>query len=111
MVVIIGMRGKPSAAEASMTLQQPEMCRVFSQGSCPWITGILDGCSSCVSLSCLSLLSVLIAVARPHLWSSFRQCSTFCGQTEKGSPLLAHPETVVSCLLGRSRVFSGLPPG
>ena len=33
------MRGKPAAAEASMTLQQPEVHRVFSQGSCPWITG------------------------------------------------------------------------
>ena len=33
------MRGEPVAAEASMTLQQPEARRVFSQGSCPWITG------------------------------------------------------------------------
>ena len=33
------MRGKPAAAEAGMTLQQPEAHRVFSQGSCPWITG------------------------------------------------------------------------
>ena len=33
------MRGKPVAAEASMTLQHPEVHRVFSQGSCPWITG------------------------------------------------------------------------
>ena len=32
-----GMRGKPAAAEAGMMLQQPETCRVFSQGSweCP----------------------------------------------------------------------------
>ena len=28
-VVIIGMRGKPVAAEAGMTLQQPEVCRVL----------------------------------------------------------------------------------
>ena len=34
-----GMQGKLAVAEASMTLQQPEMCRVFSQGSCPWIMG------------------------------------------------------------------------
>ena len=34
-----GMRGKPFAAEAGVTLHQPEACRVFSQGSCPWITG------------------------------------------------------------------------
>ena len=33
------MRGEPVAAEASMTLHQPEACRVFSRGSCPWITG------------------------------------------------------------------------
>ena len=33
------MRGELAAAEADMTLQSPEACRVFSQGSCPWITG------------------------------------------------------------------------
>ena len=33
------MWGEPVAAEASMTFQQPEACRVFSWGSCPWITG------------------------------------------------------------------------
>ena len=33
------MWDEPVAAEASMTLQQPEACRVFSLGSCPWITG------------------------------------------------------------------------
>ena len=33
------MWGKRAVAEASVTLQQPEACRVFSQGSCPWITG------------------------------------------------------------------------
>ena len=33
------MRGEPAAAGASMTLQQPEACCVFSWGSCPWITG------------------------------------------------------------------------
>ena len=33
------MRGKPAAAEASVTLRQPEARRAFSQGSCPWITG------------------------------------------------------------------------
>ena len=36
------MQGKPAAAEASVTLQQPEACHVFSQGSCPWITGPLQ---------------------------------------------------------------------
>ena len=34
-----GVRGQPAAAEASVTLQQPEVCHVFSRGSCPWITG------------------------------------------------------------------------
>ena len=33
------MRREPAAAEASMTLQQPEALCVFSWGSCPWITG------------------------------------------------------------------------
>ena len=33
------MRGEPEVAEAGVTLQQPEVCRVFSWGSCPWITG------------------------------------------------------------------------
>ena len=33
------MRGEPAVAEAGMTLQQPEAHPVFSQGSCPWITG------------------------------------------------------------------------
>ena len=33
------MWGKPVAAEAGMRLQQPEAHRVFSQGSCPCITG------------------------------------------------------------------------
>ena len=39
MAVIIGIRGKPVAAEAGVTLQQPEACCVFSRGSCPWIMG------------------------------------------------------------------------
>ena len=33
------MRGEPAAAEASVTLHQPAVCRAFSQGSCPWIAG------------------------------------------------------------------------
>ena len=36
---MIGMWGEPAAAEAGMTLQQPEARSVFSLGSCPWITG------------------------------------------------------------------------
>ena len=38
-VVIIGMRCEPAVAEASLMLQQPEVHCMFSQGSCPWITG------------------------------------------------------------------------
>ena len=34
-----GMRGEPAVAEASVTLQQPEVRCVFSRGSCPWIMG------------------------------------------------------------------------
>ena len=32
------MRGEPAAAEAGVTLHQPEARCVFSRGSCPWIT-------------------------------------------------------------------------
>ena len=35
----VRMRDDPAVAEASVTLQQPEACRAFSRGSCPWITG------------------------------------------------------------------------
>ena len=35
----VRMRGVPAAAEAGVTLQQPEARHVFSRGSCPWITG------------------------------------------------------------------------
>ena len=35
----VQMRGQPAAAEAGVMLQLPEACRVFSRGSCPWITG------------------------------------------------------------------------
>ena len=33
------VRGGPAAAEARVTLHQPEARRAFSLGSCPWITG------------------------------------------------------------------------
>ena len=33
------MRGETAAAEADVTLHQPEARRAFSQGSCPWIPG------------------------------------------------------------------------
>ena len=34
-----GMWGETAAAEASVTLKQPEAQCVFSRGSCPWIMG------------------------------------------------------------------------
>ena len=34
-----GMQGEPAVAEAGVILQQPKVFRVFSRGSCPWITG------------------------------------------------------------------------
>ena len=33
------MQGEPAAAEAGMTLQEPEACHVCSRGSCRWIMG------------------------------------------------------------------------
>ena len=33
------MRGEPAAAEAVVTLHQPEACCLFSQVSYPWFTG------------------------------------------------------------------------
>ena len=33
------MQGEPAAAEAGVTLQQPESRHAFSLESCPWITG------------------------------------------------------------------------
>ena len=49
---------------------------------------ILGGCSCHFSISCPSLVSMLIAVAHAYIRSLFRWCSE--------SPLLAHLETMVS---------------
>ena len=38
-----GVQGEPAAAEASLTLHLPEVHRVFSRGSCPWIPGPWQG--------------------------------------------------------------------
>ena len=101
-----GMQGEPEVAEASMALQEPEACYVFSWVSYPWITGpwqwwggevwiVTCACTqdcwwlhSSVSISCPSLVFTLIAMACAHVWRSFRWCSE--------SPLLAHPKTMVS---------------
>ena len=63
---------------------------------------LLGGCNSTLSISCPSLVSSLIAAAFAHLWSSLRWCSE--------SPLFTHPKTMVSCLLGSSRLFPRLLP-
>ena len=49
-----GVRGKPAAAEAGVTLQQPEACRVFSRGSCPLDHGTLAmvGCTGSLEGRC-----------------------------------------------------------
>ena len=102
------MRGEPAAAEASMTLHQPEARRVFSRGNCPRIMGPWqwwaaqsprrggvdsDLClhtgflvAAAAALSSHAHLSALIAAARACLWSSFKR------------------------LFGSSRPFPGLPP-
>ena len=89
------MRGGPAAAEASVTLHQPEVRRAFSWGSCLWITGpwqwqaaqapgrgggdsdlCLHTCFLVAAAAALASQavcgSVLIAVARARLWSSFK---------------------------------------
>ena len=103
-----GMRGEPAAAEASMTLHQPEARRVFSRGNCPRIMGPWqwwaaqsprrggvdsDLClhtgflvAAAAALWSHAHLSALIAAARACLWSSFKR------------------------LFGSSRPFPGLPP-
>ena len=40
------MWGEPAAAEACVTLQQPEARNEFSRGSCPWITGPWQWCAA-----------------------------------------------------------------
>ena len=74
------MRNEPAAAEASMTLQQPEARRVFSRGSCPRITGAWQwraapapgrgGVESDLCLHTGFLVAPAAALASPaHLWS------------------------------------------
>ena len=73
------MQGEPVAAEAGVTLQQPEACHVFSQGSCPWITGSWQwraaqapgrgGVDSDLHLhtGCL-VAAVAVLASHAHLW-------------------------------------------
>ena len=44
----------------------------------------------------------IVTCACTQAWSSFKWCSE--------SPVLMHPETIVSCLLGCSRLFPRFPP-
>ena len=73
------MWGEPVAAEAGMKLQQPEICRVFSLGSCPWITRPWQwwaaqaprkrGVDSDLCLHTAFLVAVAAALAfHAHLW-------------------------------------------
>ena len=93
------MRGEPAAAEAGVTLHPPDCtpcvlpgklspdhgtlavagCTGSREGRCgegPVLAHrLLGGGSSSLSVSCPSLGSALIAAARAHLWSSFKQRS------------------------------------
>ena len=73
------MWGEPAAAEASVTLQQPEEHCMFSWVSCPWITGAwqwraaqasgrggVDG-DLCVHTGFLVAASAALAF-HTHLW-------------------------------------------
>ena len=73
------MRSEPVAAEASMTLQQPEAHPVFSQPSCLWITGPWQwrsvqapgrgGVESALCLHTGFLVAAAAALAfHAHLW-------------------------------------------
>ena len=73
------MRGEPAAAEAGVTLQQPDACCAFSRGSCPRITGAWQwraaqapgrgGVDSDLCLHTGFLVSAAVALASPAcLW-------------------------------------------
>ena len=106
------MWGEPAAAEASVTLHQPEARSAFSRGSCARITGAWQwraaqapgrgGVESDLCSHTGFLVAAAAALAsHARLWSSFRRRSE--------SPLLTHRETKrqekVSCLFGCSRLF------
>ena len=82
-VVITGMWGEPAAAEASVTLQQPEACCVFSQESCPWIMGPWQwwaaqapmGCMDsdlCLHTGFLVAAAAAVLAFHAHLWGPTR---------------------------------------
>ena len=73
------MLGEPAAAEAGVTLQQPEARHAFSPGSCTWITGGWQwqaapaprrgGVESDLCLHPGFLVAAAAALAPPaHLW-------------------------------------------
>ena len=75
----VRMWGEPAAAEAGVTFQQPEACRVFSRGSCPWIMGPWQwwaaqapgrgGVESDLCLHTGFLVAAAVALAfHAHLW-------------------------------------------
>ena len=82
----VRMQGEPAAAEACMTLHQPEARHVFSHRSCPWITRPWQsqavqapgrgGVDSDLCLLTGFLVAVAAALAsHARLWSSFKQRS------------------------------------
>ena len=74
------MQGKPAAAEAGVTLQQPEARRVFSWVSCPWITGPWQGRAAqvpgrggvdsdlCLHTGFLVAAAAAALASHAHLW-------------------------------------------
>ena len=82
------MQGEPVVAEAGVTLQEPEARRVFSQGSCPWITGPWQwwaaqapGRGSVDSDLCshTGFLAAAAALAfHAHLWSTLIAATRAC---------------------------------
>ena len=82
----VRMQCEPAAAEAGVTLHQPEACRAFSGGSCPWITGAWPwraaqapgrgGVESDLCSHTGFLVAAAAALAsHARLWSSFKRCS------------------------------------
>ena len=74
-----GMRGKPAASEAGVTLYQLEVHHAFSRGCCPWIMGAWqwqaaqapgwDGVESDMCLHTGFLVAAAAALAsHAHLW-------------------------------------------
>ena len=79
-----GLRGELVAAEAGVTLQQPEVRHVFSRGSCPWIT--------------LSFVAPKLPPQHPRLrpQRGFLVCGSFSSFTAPSLRCRSHPYSFVS---------------